>query len=1341
MRRLGLALLVVYFVVGASFLVVRDLIWRDLDRWRPQIEQALTGLTGQNVRITGLTGSFSGFSPGVSAESVTVANGQGEELFSAQQVTTALNWRSLFYLSPVLDVLASRRMRVRVDRLSDNTFEVAGRRFELPDLAAGGGRSRVSTGLQRWELPEWLMAHQGFRLEDVRVDYRDRETGETLDVQGMSVQSFERDANRSLQVDIARISNQQGSVQLRASLNRALRSPVVLGETMADSGLTRPSWHGEAWLRIVDFDAGQIARVLRYPTLLSRGMVNAQAWFSLADSVPSNARLIVQGRDIALQAQQTEALFQSADAQIDARWHDNGNVELTLSDAQATDQHGIQVTVDDSTHSLTLTPDLEPVKAQFSLQAFDADKFHSFAMGLPIPADLRNRFARLMLDGQVRHLSMRFDATRAPTSFDINAEFDGLSVGYDLPAPNNPPTTWSPQLPAARNVSGRVHITEGEGWARVSGTEAGLIFPGVFEEPSIGLETLSADLAWTVMPNRLSANAAGVQRPDVRVQIRSLEFSNDDAAGQVSGSYRTAVSGPGHIDLAGRLNRADANRVHRYLPLKMLQRVRYWMRDSFESGESSDVKFVLRGDLYDFPFRRAGSGEFLIDAAVTDARFRYAPGWPVIENMDAQVTIRRGGLLVNARAGQIFDVSLHDTSARIRDFRNSVLELAGTARGPAQQMVRYVNSSPIAERISRFTDNTRVTGSAETQINLKLPFRNLDQFELSGSTRVEKASVVLTDFLPAATQVTGELQFSENGIAIEKMRARLLGGVARLYASSPQRGTTDIRLTGRVSAPGLRQFNNNPLTRALDGQAQYDAQIRLRRGVPSITVASGLQGMAVNLPPPLYKPADSELALNVLSRPLGDTSAGWQADEIRIRVPEDNIQLRARRRRDSQGQLRITRALLSVGAGDTARLPDDGLAIDLAGAPFNADRWIAFWNAEQAPDGSKDSRLTTLADTGFFAGFDLLPTRVRLAAPSARFMGRRFSGVDVAASRRGQQWQVDVTSGEASGAVEYTGAFNPADAKLVARFSQLNIPPTEVSSFNEHASPRARVLPAMDISAGQFLLGGRALGRLQLQADNRGDSWQVSEMSLVLPSARFVASGNWTNDAGNPAGTTGLTFDLDVSDAGSLLGNFGLPATLSQGAGKITGKLSWSGTLFSPDIPSLDGAMTLAMGQGRFLKTEPGVAKLIGVLNLQALPRRLSLDFSDVFRDGFAFDALVGNAQIERGVMTTDSLLMHGVQAEVLISGQADIRTEQQDLTVKVAPHINAGIASLAYAALANPAVGLGTLFAQIILDKPLKEIFGHEFHVTGSWDEPSVTQVQRHEREVIEPGSAYSPG
>jgi len=137
------------------------------------------------------------------------------------------------------------------------------------------------------------------------------------------------------------------------------------------------------------------------------------------------------------------------------------------------------------------------------------------------------------------------------------------------------------------------------------------------------------------------------------------------------------------------------------------------------------------------------------------------------------------------------------------------------------------------------------------------------------------------------------------------------------------------------------------------------------------------------------------------------------------------------------------------------------------------------------------------------------------------------------------------------------------------------------------------------------------------------------------------------------------------------------------------------------------------------------------VLSLQSLPRRLALDFRDVFQEGFAFDNLTGDVTINEGVARTNNLRMRGVQAAVLMEGSADIEHETQDLRVIVVPEINAGTASLAYAAI-NPAIGLGTFLAQYFLRKPLTQAGTREFHVTGPWSDPKVDRVQRKAGETV---------
>ncbi|MFS2167563.1 AsmA-like C-terminal region-containing protein, partial [Variovorax sp. Varisp62] len=179
------------------------------------------------------------------------------------------------------------------------------------------------------------------------------------------------------------------------------------------------------------------------------------------------------------------------------------------------------------------------------------------------------------------------------------------------------------------------------------------------------------------------------------------------------------------------------------------------------------------------------------------------------------------------------------------------------------------------------------------------------------------------------------------------------------------------------------------------------------------------------------------------------------------------------------------------------------------------------------------------------------------------------------------------------------------------------------------------------------------------------------------------------------------------------------------GRGRIEGDVNWRGSPFSLDYPSLGGQLQVDVEQGQFLKADPGLAKLLGVLSLQALPRRLTLDFRDVFSQGFAFDFIRGDAKINKGIASTNNLQMKGVNAAALMDGSADIVRETQNLRVVVVPEINAGTAALVATAI-NPAIGLGTFLAQWVLSKPLAAAATQEFHIEGTWADPKIAKVPR---------------
>jgi uncharacterized protein YhdP len=283
-----------------------------------------------------------------------------------------------------------------------------------------------------------------------------------------------------------------------------------------------------------------------------------------------------------------------------------------------------------------------------------------------------------------------------------------------------------------------------------------------------------------------------------------------------------------------------------------------------------------------------------------------------------------------------------------------------------------------------------------------------------------------------------------------------------------------------------------------------------------------------------------------------------------------------------------------------------------------------------------------------------------------------------------------------------------------------------------------------------FELRGRKLGRVEIEAVNRGGAavareggvreWRLTKLLLTTPEATFAASCNWAGlnaQAAAPGGPrpaasppneakrTVMNFKLDIADSGALLARFGMRDVVRQGKGRMEGQVSWVGSPLALDYPSLGGQFNVNVESGQFLKADPGLAKLLGVLSLQSLPRRLTLDFRDVFSEGFAFDFVRGDVRIEQGIASTNNLQMKGVNAAVLMEGRADIARETQNLKVVVVPEINAGTASLV-ATVINPAIGLGTFLAQMFLRRPLIEAATQEFTIDGTWSDPKITKLER---------------
>ena len=431
--------------------------------------------------------------------------------------------------------------------------------------------------------------------------------------------------------------------------------------------------------------------------------------------------------------------------------------------------------------------------------------------------------------------------------------------------------------------------------------------------------------------------------------------------------------------------------------------------------------------------------------------------------------------------------------------------------------------------------------------------------------------------------------------------------------------------------------------------------------------------------------------------------------------------------RDISGpEAHVLRGSIGMGlaGGETASLPDKGVFANVNMAKLDTAAW-------QGLLGDTANNATEAAANGIERPDDpalaYLPTRIAIRAQQLSIAGRTLHNVVLGGTREGALWRANVDATELSGYAEYR---HTQAGRLYARLARLKIAPAEATQVETLLDEQPGTLPALDIVIDDFELLGKRLGRAEIDAVNRGGAgreWLLNKLAFTMPEASFAAKGTWAAVPGAAAGQrrTAMTFKLDIGDAGELLTRFGMPGVLRRGRGRLEGDVNWRGSPFSLDYPSLGGQLQVDVESGQFLKADPGLAKLLGVLSLQALPRRLTLDFRDVFSQGFAFDFIRGNAKIDKGIASTNNLQMKGVNAAALMDGSADIVRETQDLRVVVVPEINAGTAALVATAI-NPAIGLGTFLAQWVLSKPLSAAATQEFHIEGTWTDPKIAKVPR---------------
>ncbi|MDQ2963402.1 MAG: TIGR02099 family protein, partial [Pseudomonadota bacterium] len=1114
-------------------------------------------------------------------------------------------------------------------------------------------------------LADWLLRQRRILIHDGAVTWRD----EQRDAPPLELARVE-----------FRMENSFGRHRfgLTGAPPAEIAAPLdVRGEVTGPSLVEWRASTGRLYVRLDYIDMAAWRAWLPLPVDIKSGKGAVRAWFQYAAGEPQEAVADLVLADV--QARLAPELEELSLGRLDGRvgWRSNGGRrEFFTQQLAFTGRGGARFDPTDFRLLLEAATAERPASGRIEFSNLQLAPLTQVAGNLPLPERWRVELARYNPRGTLAEgsLQWRGEAT-APQSFAAKGRFSDLGV------------VAQERLPGVSGLSGSFETTDQRGSLKVSNRAMTVDLPRVFAE-RLALDTLEGRIGWTR------------EGEDFAITLEGLALANAQVSGNASGTYRTAARGPGRVDLTVQLARADVRDIYRYVPVTVPIAAREWLHRALVSGTASDARLRLVGDLADFPFSDRKKGQFVVTVKAQGVTLDYADRWPPLMAVDADVRFDGSRMTVDAHRGQVLNAALLRARAEIADLRahNAPLHVDGEASGPTTDFLRFIAESPVASWIGHFTHGVEATGTGNLSLKLELPLGKPAANRVAGEYTFSGNRIKLPGDIPAVNRLNGKLAFTERELRAPQLTGDVLGGAARFTITSDD-GHVRVAGQGSIDLGQLRvEYPQHALAKRVAGTTDWQLATSTVGGVSEWTIDSGLRGATIDLPPPMAKSATETVPLQIERK-----SADSSHDAVTVRYGRIG-QLMLQRRVTPSGAT-VERGLIALGSGGGE--PDrPGMWMRGRIDAMNADGWLIV-KREIESEGKNDA----LA----LAGVDVTVRELDL-------FGRRFNELRIGASHSSDNWQVDLRGRELAGTARWQAeAPGRPNGRIVARLQRLTVP----AAVGDAASNRTETIggsnpwPEIDIESDSFLLHDRDLGKLELTAQPRGADWQIQRVLLTNDDGRLSAQG-WWRAAGRAQQTT-LDADLDIGDAGRYLARFGLPDAVRGAPTKVRGQLGWAGGPQAFDYPTLSGAFSIHAGQGQFTKLDPGAGKLLGVLSLQALQRRLALDFRDLVGEGFAFDEITGDVRIQNGIMKSDNLRIVGPAARVAISGETDIAKETQRLKVRVQPSLSAGVSvGAAVLLFANPiigaAVGAGSLLAQKVLQDPIEQMFSYEYAVSGTW-------------------------
>ena len=850
--------------------------------------------------------------------------------------------------------------------------------------------------------------------------------------------------------------------------------------------------------------------------------------------------------------------------------------------------------------------------------------------------------------------------------------------------------------PGIRGFSGQLNANRSGGRLQIDSKDLQVEAPEYLPE-ALSIYTADGTVIWRNSANRTTilSDSIAVAGEFFRSQSNVQLILNNDG-------------GAPEIDLASTWSISDIARAKRYIPEKGLNPKLYaWFQMALVSGSITRGTTTLHGPLDKFPFD-GGEGRLLMEASVRNMEFKYHQAWPATEQSDMEVVLDNVRLYTNENRSVSAGIPVINAKVNIPDLRDPVLSIESFSTGTLASIRQFSIESPISDVFGGQLSRVAISGDASFNLDLEVPLKRerLQEFEFVARIRSNSGTLAIEGFSPPITDLIGEVTIERDSISSEGLGASFLGEEISISLARAENPNFSVVVTalGTVTAEGIVNELGAPLEGLISGATPYETRILFpnsKAETPSpltIQIDSDLQGLAFQLPEPLTKSAEDVLQLGADIRftPGGKIieSTGSVADllswQLAFNRPEDFWDL--------------DRGVVNFGTQTPEEADTRGLHIRGTTSVVRLEDWLSLSRSGRQKVGAAD-RIRSI---------DLQVTDLYL-------IGQHLEDHRVRVDRSARDWLVQLDGQDMVGSVFVPYDFD-GDRAMVLDMQKLRLPGDEATAESK-TTPTLdpRKLPAIQLKAEEFAFGDRYLGAVDVNLV-KTDQGLVAE-SLTAKDATFdiVATGRWVADDEDPLGSHSfVTATLTSTDVETTMARLNYqPGIVSEDMSMLF-DVDWSGSPRGDFFNVINGEVKVRFGDGQLEEVEPGAGRMFGLMSIVALPRRLSLDFRDVFSKGFGFDEIAGSFRIVDGKTYTCDLSLDGPAADIGIVGVVNLNDRTYDQTAIVSANVGNTL-PIVGAVVAGPQVAAALLIFSQIFKKPLQEVGQVYYGISGSWDDPVV--------------------